>query len=295
MRSQGGELSIQHLCELAGVSRAGFYRDWEEGEPSAAETELRDKVQRLAVAHRYYGYRRITVLLKREGFAVGAKRVRRIMRQDNLLAIRRRKFVVTTDSEHTFEIFPNLAQHLELTDINQLWAADLTYVRLEIEFAYLALVLDAYSRRVIGWAANRAIDTRLVLEALEKAIISRRPKPGLVHHSDRGSQYASAEYVDRLERCGAVLSMSRPGRPWGNGRCESFIKTLKQEQLDGRSYHSLEELRQRIEEFIYQSPIAFERQQAREKEAINWLPTKMSFLRHREISSDAQTLSLQGA
>ena len=213
MRAQGGKLSIQHLCELAGVSRASFYRSWEQCEPSVAETELRDHVQRLAVMHRYYGYRRITVLLQREGWAVGTKTVRRVMRKDNLLAIRRRKFVVTTDSNHTFEVFPNLAQHLELTDLNQLCVADLTYVRLEAEFVYLALVLDAYSRRVIGWAADRAMDTHLTMAALDQALARRRPQPGLVHHSDRGSQYASAEYVDRLEKFGVVLSMSRPGRP----------------------------------------------------------------------------------
>ena len=302
MRTQGDRLSIQRMCELAGVSRASFYRSWEQGEPSAAETALRDQIQRLAVMHRHYGYRRIAVLLQREGLAVGTKTVRRVMRKDNLLAIRRRKFVITTDSDHTFEVFPNLAQHLELTDVNQLWVADLTFVRLESEFVYLAVVLDAYSRRVIGWTADRAMGTHLTLAALDQALANRRPQPGLVHHSDRGTQNASAEYVDRLEKCGVVLSMSRPGRPWENGRCESFIKTLKHEQLDGRTYRTLEELQTHIAEFIervynperlhsalaYQSPVAFEQQQAREKETGHWLPAKMSFLRHREIYSDAQ-------
>lgn len=288
------------MCELAGVSRASFYRHWEQQEPTEAEMALRDAVQRAALAHRHYGYRRIVVLIEREGFLVGAKKVRRLMRQDNLLAIRRRKFVVTTDSDHNFQVHPNLAQHLQLTALNQLWVADLTYVRLEREFVYLALVLDAYSRRVIGWALDRTMDSSLTLAALEKAIASRNPQPGMVHHSDRGSQYASAEYVDRLESCGAVLSMSRPGRPWENGRCESFIKTLKQEQLDARSYRSLEELSGHVEGFIervynpvrlhsalaYQSPIAFERQQACERAAAEWMPAKMSFLRHREIYSD---------
>ncbi len=194
--------------------------------------ELRDRVQRLALAHRHYGYRRITVLLQREGLGVGAKKVRGLMRQDNLLAVRQRKFVVTTNSEHTFQVYPNLAQYLQVTDINQLWVADITYVRLELEFVYLAVVLDAYSRRVIGWALDRTMETDLTLEALEKAIASRQPRPGLVHHSDRGSQYASLEYVERLERCGAVLSMSRPGRPWENGKCESFIKTLSAQRND---------------------------------------------------------------
>jgi len=288
------------MCELAGVSRASFYRHWEQQEPTEAEMALRDAVQRAALAHRHYGYRRIVVLIEREGFLVGAKKVRRLMRQDNLLAIRRRKFVVTTDSDHNFQVHPNLAQHLQLTALNQLWVADLTYVRLEREFAYLALVLDAYSRRVIGWALDRTMDSSLTLAALEKAIASRHPQPGMVHHSDRGSQYANAEYVDRLESCGAVLSMSRPGRPWENGRCESFIKTLKQEQLDARSYRSLEELSGHVEGFIervynpvrlhsalaYQSPVAFERQQACERAVSEWMPAKMSFLRHREIYSD---------
>lgn len=299
MQSQGG-LSIQRMCELAGVSRASFYRNWEEREPTAAEMELRDRVQRLALAHRYYGYRRITVLLQREGIGMGAKKVRRLMRQDNLLAVRQRRFVVTTDSEHTFHVYPNLVQYLQVTDMNQLWVADITYVRLDLEFVYLAVVLDAYSRRVIGWALDRRLETALPLAALEQAISSRQPQPGLVHHSDRGSQYASLEYVDRLEGCGAVLSMSRPGRPWENGRCESFIKTLKQEQLDARTYHTLEEVKQHVEEFIeqiynpmrlhsalaYRSPIEFERDQKRDKRNAEWMPARMSFPRHREIYSD---------
>jgi putative transposase len=251
MRSQGG-LSIQRMCELAGVSRASFYRHWEQQEPTEAEMVLRNAVQRAALAHRHYGYRRIVVLIEREGLLVGAKKVRRLMHQDNLLSIQRRKFVVTTESDHKFQVHPNLAQHLRLTALNQLWVADLTYVRLEREFVYLALVLDAYSRRVVGWALGRTLDGSLTLAALEKAIASRHPQPGMVHHSDRGSQYASAEYVDRLESCGAVLSMSRPGRPWENGRCESFIKTLKQEELDARPYRTMEDLAQHLEEFIEQ-------------------------------------------
>lgn len=299
MGAQGG-LSIQRLCELAGVSRASFYRHWEREEPTVAEMELRNSIQRLALAHRYYGYRRITVLLRREGFMVGAKKVRRMMREDNLLAVRQRKFVVTTDSDHSFGVYPNLAQYLELSDINQLWVADITYVRLEQEFVYLAVVLDAYSRRVIGWALSRAMNSGLVVEALEKTIASRAPKPGLVHHSDQGSQYASAEYVGLLERCGAVLSMSRPGRPWENGKCESFLKTLKHEELEARMYGTLEELAEHVQEFIeqiynrvrlhsalaYQSPVEFERQQGLEKTEADWTPAKMSFPRHREIYSD---------
>ncbi len=299
MRSQG-QLSIQRMCELAGVSRASFYRHWEEREPAAAETELRGAIQRLALAHRYYGYRRIAVLLQREGLAAGAKKVRRLMREDNLLAIRRRKFVVTTDSDHCLRVWPNLAQYLELTDINQLWVADFTFVRLEEEFVYLAVVLDAYSRRVIGWSLGQAMNSDLVVQALKKALEERRPLPGLVHHSDQGVQYASMEYVDLLENSGAVLSMSRAGCPWENGRCESFIKTLKYEEIDARPYCTIEVLAAHVEEFIdrvynpirlhsalaYLSPVEFEQRQECGKESAAWLPASMSFPRHREISSD---------
>ena len=288
------------MCELAGVSRASFYRHWERREPAAAETELRGAVQRLALAHRYYGYRRIAVLLQREGFVAGAKKVRRLMREDNLLAIRRRKFVVTTDSNHCYRVWPNLAQYLELTDINQLWVADFTFVRLEEEFAYLAVLLDAYSRRVIGWSLGLAMNSSLVVEALKKALEDRCPLPGLVHHSDQGVQYASVEYVEMLEGSGAVLSMSHAGCPWENGRCESFIKTLKHEEIDARPYRTLEELAAHVEEFIeriynpvrlhsalaYLSPVEFEQRQERGKDAAAWLPASMSFPRHREISSD---------
>jgi putative transposase len=288
------------MCELAGVSRASFYRHWEEQEPTAAETELRGAIQRLALKHRYYGYRRIAVLLQREGLVAGAKKVRRLMREDNLLAIRRRKFVATTDSDHCLRVWPNLAQYLELSNINQLWVADFTFVRLEEEFVYLAIVLDAYSRRVLGWSLGQAMNSDLVVRALKKALEERHPSPGFVHHSDQGVQYASIEYVDLLERSGAVLSMSRAGRPWENGRCESFIKTLKHEEIDARPYRTLEELAAHVEEFIeqiynpirlhsalaYLSPVEFEQRQELGKNAGAWLPASMSFPRHREISSD---------
>jgi putative transposase len=290
------------MCELAGVSRASFYRNWEKREPTAAETALRDAIQKAAAGHPYYGYRRITKHIQRHGFVVGAKKVRRVMREDNLLAIRKRKFVVTTESEHAFRVHSNLAQHLELTDINQLWVADITYIHLLEEFVYLAVVLDAYSRRVIGWALGRTLESSLAREALDKAIVSRQPKPGLVHHSDRGSQYASADYVQQLESCGVVLSMSRPGRPWENGKCESFIKTLKQEEIDARPYRSLEELNQHVTEFIeqtynqvrlhsalaYRSPAEFEEESRAAEPAPPWMPATLSFLRHKEIYSDGQ-------
>jgi putative transposase len=290
-------MSIQRMCELTGVSRASFYRDWEQKAPGEAETALRDAVQKTALANRGYGYRRITPLLQRAGFVVGEEKVRLIMRNDNLLAVRRRKFVVTTDSNHRFRVHPNLAESLELSGVNQLWVADITYIRLRGEFVYLAVVLDAYSRKVIGWELGRTLETSLPLAALEAAIASRKPKPGLVHHSDRGTQYASNDYVKRLESCGARLSMSRPARPWENGKCESFLKTLKREEIDARRYSSFAELQQHLEEFMeqiynqvrlhsalgYCSPDEFEQSPG---SAEKWTPAVLNLLRHEEVHRD---------
>jgi putative transposase len=285
------------MCELTAVSRASFYRDWEQKMPNEAEVALRDAVQRFALAHRDHGYRRITPLVQRAGFVVGVEKVRRILKSDNLLAVRRRKFVVTTDSNHRFRVHPNLAESMELTAVNQLWVADITYIRLQREFVFLAMVLDAFSRKAIGWELGRSLETKLPLAALEAALASRHPQAGLVHHSDRGTQYASNEYVQRLEACGAHLSMSRPARPWENGKCESFIKTLKKEEIDARRYASFAELRQHVEEFIeqiynkvrlhsaldYHSPEEFERSQQLE---VKWSPAALSFPRHEEIYPD---------
>lgn len=290
------------MCEMATVSRASFYRSWENKTPTEAEMALRDAIQRMAVAHRFYGYRRIAVLVQREGYDVGAKKVRRLMKEDNLLAVRRRKFVATTDSDHDFVVYPNLAEHVIVKDVNQLWVADITYVRLLAEFVYLAVVLDAFSRRAVGWALGRNLQTSLPLAALESAIRSRQPSPGLIHHSDRGTQYASNDYVKRLENIGAVLSMSRPARPWENGQCESFLKTLKREEINARPYRTMEELEQHLEEFIeqiynqvrlhsalgYRSPAEFEQQQA--KTEAKWLPAALSFRRHQEIYPDDHLL-----
>lgn len=291
-------MTIQRMCELAGVSRASFYRDWEQKAAGEAETALRDAVQRIALAHRRYGYRRITPLVQRAGFAVGQEKVRGVLKNDNLLALRRRKFVVTTDSNHRFRVRPNLAESMELTAINQLWVADITYIRLRSGFVFLAVVLDAFSRRAIAWELGQTLETKLPLAALQSAIASRQPKPGLVHHSDRGTQYASNEYVQRLEACGAILSMSRPGSPWENGKCESFMNTLKREEVDARPYGSFAELRRHLTEFIeqnynkvrlhsalgYRSPEEFEQSQA---PGVKWSPAALSFPRHEEIYPDA--------
>lgn len=291
-------MSIQRMCELAGVSRASFYRDWELKAPSEAEMALRDAVQRTALRDRSLGYRRIAPLVQRVGFLVGEEKVRRILRTDNLLAVRRRKFRVTTDSNHRFRVHPNLAESMELTAVDQLWVADITYIRLRREFVYLAVVLDAFSRKVIGWELGRTLEAKLPLAALEAAIASRQPQPGLVHHSDRGTQYASNDYVKRVEACGGHLSMSRPASPWENGKCESFIKTLKREAINARRYGSFAELRQNVEEFIeqiynkvrlhsalgYRSPMEFEQSPA---SAHQWTPGVLNFLRHEEVHPDA--------
>ena len=300
MESQG-ELTVVRMCGLAQISRAGFYRHWEAQEPRQEEMELREAIQQDWIAHRPNGYRSVTRRLHRLGWVVNAKRVQRLMREDNLLGLRKRKFVVTSDSDHDFLVYPNLAKQLVLTASNQLWVADITYVRLQEEFVYLAVVLDAYSRRVVGWALRRTLSREVALAALDQALANRQPGAGLVHHSDRGSQYASNEYVARLEGRGALMSMSRAGRPWENGKCERFIGTLKREQLDGRRYRSLEELQQDLERFLetvynrerwhsalgYRTPEEFEQQQA----AATAIPAGGSsaggsFRRHEEIYSD---------
>ena len=232
MPSLQGKLSVERMCMLAEVSRAGFYRSLHKRQPRVEETVVRAAIQEVAVEHhRRYGYRRITAALRHRGMAVNRKRVLRMMQEDNLLAIRRRKFVCTTDSQHPFEVFLNLAKRMELTAPNQLWVADLTYIRLQQEFVYMAVVLDAFSRRVVGWALNRGLRSTVAVDALKQAIKDRKPLPGLVHHSDRGVQYASHDYTELLRRYGATCSMSRVGNPYDNARCESFLKTLKQEEI----------------------------------------------------------------
>jgi transposase InsO family protein len=195
-----GSLSIERMCQLAQVSRAGFYRYLQGRAPAQEDMAVRSTIQAIVVEHRRrYGYRRVTAELRRRGMLVNHKRVARIMREDNLLAVQPRTFVVTTDSAHDLEIFLNLARRMKLTGINQLWAADITYIRLQREFVYLAVILDAFSRKVVGWALDRSLASRLAISALEQAIARRQPPPGLVHHSDRGVQYASAEYVKLLQ------------------------------------------------------------------------------------------------
>jgi putative transposase len=244
-------IPLGRMCGLAKVSRAGYYR-WRQAAaaPVADDMELRDDIQRIALEFPCYGWRRVTAELRRRGWTVNHKRVRRILREDNLLCLRRRKFVVTTDSDHGRPVYPNLAAHMELSGLNQLWIADLTYIRLETEFVYLAVVIDAFSRRVIGWALGSTLEDELTLAALGVALKQRRPAAGLVHHSDRGSQYASGDYTNLLKASGIAISMSRKASPWENAACESWMKTLKAEEVYRQEYRDLPEARAFLAQFI---------------------------------------------
>jgi putative transposase len=286
-------LGIESMCRLAGVSRAGFYRHWQERAPASEQTELRAELQRIVLAHRRnYGYRRVTEELRHQGWAVNRKRVARLMAEDNLLCLRRRRFVATTGSGHELAVWLNLAARLELTGIDQLWVADLTFIRLAEQWVYLAVVLDAYSRKVIGWALDERLDAGLALAALNQAIDTRCPAPGLVHHSDRGVQYASNAYVGLLLEHGIEPSMSRAANPYDNARCESFMKTLKQEEIHTRQYRDRADLEAHIGDFIeryynrrrlhsaldYRTPDDFERSLNRHPAAVPRV--SLSFRRH---------------
>lgn len=243
-------IPLRRMCALAKVSRAGFYRWRQASAPAPDDMELRDDIQRVALEFPCYGWRRVTAELRRRGWTVNHKRVRRILREDNLLCLRRRKFAVTTDSDHGRPVYPNLAAQMELSGINQLWIADLTYIRLETEFVYLAVVIDAFSRRVIGWALGSTLEDELTLAALGVALEQRRPAAGLVHHSDRGSQYASGDYTSLLKASGIAISMSRKASPWENAACESWMKTLKTEEVYRQEYRDLPEARASLARFI---------------------------------------------
>ena len=238
------------LCQMTGVNRAGFYRWRTPRQATPVEMEIRDQIQRIALQWPTYGYRRITAELRRLGFDVNRKRVLHMMREDNLLCVRHRAFMVTTDSRHNLPVYPNLAKHIHPTAINQLWIADITYVRLRTEFVYLAVVLDAFSRRVIGWALGRTLEAELAVAALRMAIQQRQPGPGLIHHSDRGVQYASNEYISLLRQHQIKISMSRKGNPYDNAACESFMKTLKHEEVYRNDYRDFAEAREGIGDFL---------------------------------------------
>ncbi len=245
------ERSPTQLGEAVGLSRATIWRQLRQPRTSNEdELELRSQIQTIALEMRAYGYRPITAELHRRDVKVNHKRVLRLLREDNLLCLRQRAFVRTTDSRHNLVVYPNLTRELVLSNINQLWVADITYIRLLREFIYLAVLLDAFSRRCIGWAISRHIDTQLTLAALQMALRTRTIHAGLIHHSDQGVQYAATDYVAVLHDHKIEISMSRTGNPYDNAKAERFMRTLKYEEIYMNDYETLAEVRVSIEHFI---------------------------------------------
>jgi transposase InsO family protein len=239
--------SVRALCRILGVNRSWFYRAGV-GEPAAADAGLRDAIEALVLAFPGYGYRRVTKALQRDGWVVNHKRVLRVMRAESLLCQLKRRWVPTTDSAHGLATYPNLVKDRVLTGLNEVWVADITYVRLPTAFAYLAAVLDASSRKVVGWALSRWIDTRLTLAALERALATRPPP--LIHHADQGVQYAATAYVAQLRAAGVRISMASAGNPYENARAEAFFKTLKTEEVYLKEYRTFAEAEANLSRFI---------------------------------------------
>ena len=276
IKEEHPELSIESLCELIGVSRSWYYEHPSAEQKARKDVVLRDAIEQIVLAFPGYGYRRVTAALRREGWRVNHKRVLRIMRHESLLCQLKRRFTPTTDSAHSFRRYPNLIEDIELEGPDEGWVADITYVRLPSTFCYLAAILDAYSRKCVGWHLSRWIDTRLTLSALQMALDSRQVAPGLIHHSDQGVQYASSEYILRLEEAGALISMAEVGNPYENAKAESFFRTLKMEEVYLKDYQDFEEAHQNIAQFIeevynqkrlhsslgYLPPVAFEARHA---------------------------------
>lgn len=244
------QMSLKKLCELLDVSRSWYYQKPAVDQQTGEEVDLRDAIERIVLEFPGYGYRRVSAELHRRGWRVNHKRVLRIMREESLLCQLKRRFKVTTDSAHAFGVYPNLIKEIELDGLDQAWIADITYVRLPTAFCYLAAILDAYSRRCVSWSLSRQIDTTLTLWALEMALTTRRPAAGLIHHSDRGVQYASSEYVSRLQEAGALISMAAVGNPYENAQVESFFRNLKMEEVYIKDYRNFEEAYENIGEFI---------------------------------------------
>lgn len=278
MTTANADLDVQRLCHVSGLSRASYYRlaggAEKHGHDHDDDHALQDAIQHICLRHKYYGYRRVTASLRRQGIIVNAKKVLRLMKDDNLLALRKRPFLVPRQGRpEDVTIVPNLIGRLIPSAPDQIWVADITYVHLGSAFAYLAVILDAFSRKAVGWALDNSLCTSLAMAALEDALQSRKPARGsLIHHSDRGVQYASLSYRQRLADHAITLSMSRPGNPFDNAKAESFMKTLKTEELNARSFKTIAEARTRIDDFIaniynttrlhsalgYLSPLEFE-------------------------------------
>ena len=248
----GAGLSVRQACQTLGVSRSWYYAA-RTRQPARATTEamaLRDAIERIVLDYPGYGYRRVTAALHRAGWCVNHKRVARILREESLQCQLQRRFVVTTDSAHAHRTYPHLLKAVTLTATDQAWVADLTYIQLPTTFVYLAAILDAYSRRCVGWRLSRQIDHTLTLAALDHALAQRQPAPGLIHHSDRGGQYACGAYVDRLHQRGVQISMSAVGNPYDNAKAESFFKTLKHEEVYLQHYTTFAEAHANLTRFI---------------------------------------------
>lgn len=243
-------LSIRRLCELTGTGRAWYYTHPSATERAARDVAVRDAIECIVLEFPGYGYRRVTKQLQRDGWVINHKRVLRVMHQESLLCQLKRRFVATTDSAHNLAHYPNRIKDLTIDRLDQVWVADLTYIRLPTTFVYLAAILDAYSRRCLGWHLSPTIDTTVTLAAVERALAWRRPAPGLIHHSDHGVQYASVAYVARLESVGAQLSMAAVGNPYENAQIESFFKTLKREEVYLNAYQSFAEADAQLDHFI---------------------------------------------
>ncbi len=248
VQQQADVTTVTVACRALALPRATYYRRLK---PTAeVEVALRSLIQQVALEWPAYGYRRITAELRRRGQSVNRKHVLRLMREDNLLCLRKRRFIHTTNSDHRLPVYPNLVPELILTGCDQLWVSDITYIRLGREFIYLAVILDAFSRRVIGWALERSLETELALGALRMALAARTVTAELVHHSDRGVQYASLDYTNLLKDHAIRVSMSRRGNAYDNAQAESFIKTLKYEEVYLREYETMAEARASISHFL---------------------------------------------
>jgi putative transposase len=244
VRHLAGEYPVRWLCRLLGCPRAGLYRAPTE---AADEPALRRAVERLSLAWPTYGYRRITALLRREGRAVNPKRVRRVMHDLGLAAEPVKRRVRTTDSDHPFPRYPNLVADLDVTRPDQVWVADVTYVRVRVEFVYLAAVMDVSTRCVRGWEVSRSLDQGLTLAALGRALRRGRPE---VHHSDQGAQYAAAEYIDRLTHVNSLISMAAVGEPRENGYAERLMRTIKEGEVQLTEYYDYRDARRQLGRFL---------------------------------------------
>lgn len=263
--------SVRTICQLFGVSRSWHYAARRQSARTGEDDALVTRIEQIVVRHPGYGYRRVTIALQRQGVVINHKRVHRLMQSRSLLCAVKR-YVRTTQSQHPFRRMPNLAKAQRCTGPNQLWVADLTYLHLARETGFLACILDAWSRKCIGWALGSELTTDLTAQALAQAISTRQPGPGLIHHSDQGVQYANHRYAQLLTRIGAVMSMSAKGRPTENAVIESFFSTLKREEVWLTDYRDLTEARQCLHRFIdqiynterlhsslgYHPPVAFE-------------------------------------